>query len=151
MQLDLFTSTTTTDTKNTTTTTESAMKDVVGTKTDSKEKDKKTEQKSRLPEITDSNTLIDRIQYYYEQYPVYTAIAFITHIAVCIIAAMLALECNQYESALIKFAVVVIAFIFGEIYIIYYALYHIVAGVKCYLPQSEYGNISKYSVLAKTD
>jgi hypothetical protein len=101
-----------------------------------------------LPEISTFGDIIKRIQYYYDKYPIYTAVILVAHIGICIIALMLATECNQYESVYMKIAVAIIAFLFGEIYIIYYAIYHIFAGVRCYNPPV-YGNISRYSSFAQ--
>jgi uncharacterized membrane protein YhaH (DUF805 family) len=92
--------------------------------------------------------LIDRLKYYYTTYPFFTIVVFILHIVVCIIAVMLAMECNQYESAATQVIVAIVAFLFGEIYIIYYAMYHIFIGVRCYSPPV-YGSISRYSSLER--
>jgi hypothetical protein len=98
-------------------------------------------------DIRTFDEFIKKVQYFYKKYPLYTIVVAVTHFIVCIIALMLSLECNQYESPVLKIVVAIIAFLFGEVYIVYYAIYHIVIGAKCYLPPV-YGNISRYSNIA---
>lgn len=53
-------------------------------------------------------------------------------IIITIIAFYLCWECNQMSNIFFRIVVTGFSTIFSEIYIIYYALYHVFMGVKCY-------------------
>ena len=58
-------------------------------------------------------------------------IAIVIKVALTIAAAYLALQCNQNEHFLAKTLIVILAVLFSEIYIMYYAFYRVMMGNKC--------------------
>ena len=58
----------------------------------------------------------------------------IVRLIISIIAFWLAWECNQMDGFIFRVLVSVVAFLLPEIYIVYYAIYHVFMGVQCYAP-----------------
>lgn len=58
----------------------------------------------------------------------------IVRLIISVIAFWLAWECNQMDGFLFRVLVSVVAFLLPEIYIVYYAIYHVFMGVQCYAP-----------------
>jgi hypothetical protein len=102
-----------------------------------------TVQKDRLPPINSFRDLLNRIKYYFDEYPVKAGIFVACRGLVSIIAAMLAWECNAFENTIMRIVVTVIAFLLAELYIMYYAIYHTIFGVVCYT--SSYTDANSYS------
>jgi hypothetical protein len=96
----------------------------------------------RIPPITDAKSFFARIKYYYDTYPVKTMIITLCRIVISFIAAMLAWNCNEFSGSILRILITFIAFIFAEVYILYYAIYHTIAGIACYTGFSdlEYDN-----------
>lgn len=87
---------------------------------------------TRLPPIKSAGDFFARIKYYFDNYPIHAGIITACRGIVSIIAVMLAWDCNQFESVGLRILVSLLAFIFAEIYILYYAIYHTIFGVTCY-------------------
>jgi hypothetical protein len=86
----------------------------------------------RIPSITDINSFFSRIKYYYETYPVKMSIITVCRAIISLIAATLAWNCNEFNGSMMRIFVTFVAFVFAEIYIVYYAIYHSIIGVACY-------------------
>jgi hypothetical protein len=74
-------------------------------------------------------------------------IIFTIRIIMGIICAYLAWECNQMDGIIFRLLITIIAFLFPEIYAIYYAIYHTFMGVKCYAPIVPVSNSTSPSFL----
>ena len=61
---------------------------------------------------------------------VYTTITI--KLVLSLIAVYLAWDCNKNSSIVLRIIVSIIALVFSEIYILYYAIYRVFMGNKCY-------------------
>jgi len=62
---------------------------------------------------------------------------FVVRVIMGMICGYLAWECNQMDGIIFRLLVTGVAVMFPEVYGIYYAVYHVFMGVKCYGPVVE--------------
>ena len=80
----------------------------------------------------DDSSLTSKISYLFKKYPYRMSILVIFHIIISICALILSWDCSKYSNTFLRILFTILATILSEIYIIYYAFYHIVMGFKCY-------------------
>ncbi len=54
------------------------------------------------------------------------------HIIISIVALILSWECNQTMAMPLRIITTIVSTIFSEIYVLYYSIYHVFMGAKCY-------------------
>lgn len=94
-----------------------------------KEKVSKTETGYLPPVTIDQKTVSQSQKNNWHWFQVYTAC--IIKLILSIIAGSLVWQCNAKENILVKIVFTVLAVMFSEIYILYYAIYRTYMGNKC--------------------
>jgi hypothetical protein len=82
--------------------------------------------------IDGDSSLKSKISYLFKKYPYRMSLLVIFHIIISVCALILSWDCSKYSNTFLRILFTILATILSEIYIIYYAFYHIVMGFKCY-------------------
>jgi len=91
--------------------------------------------------ISDSNSLFENL---YRKYPLPVATIIVLQIVISLCAFVLAWDCNRMSNGILRLLVSIVATIFSEFYIIYYAIYHVLMGFQCYAPAQLYSSVPRF-------